>query len=467
MKTLNASIAAILVVDDDPEMAGTLQELLQQDGYEVAVALTADEALIQQQRSGFAMALVDLIMSPTDGLSLMEQLHRNDPNLAIVIMTGFGTIETAVEALKRGAEDYLTKPFDREAVRKKTRRLMELFGLRQRVAQLEASLDGCLCFESFVYVSRMMQRVVERAHAAAASDAPVLLVGETGTGKEMLARAIHAASPRSRKPFVPINCGALPRELVESELFGFRRGAFTGAHADAPGIFAAANGGTVFLDEIAEMPKEAQVKLLRVIQEGELRPVGSPKPVTVDVRIVSASNRPLSTLRAESLREDLYFRITTIVVELPPLRAHPEDIPVLAQSFMGRLGRRYGRQIRLTSSAVDILRNYPFPGNVRELENVLEGVVALSVEDPQVITDRHLRPLLNEAGTPAGFPGTGEQVFSMEQMERFAIQQALRLCRGNHSKAASLLGISRDTLYRKLRKIRDAGQAPAARTAAP
>jgi len=235
---------------------------------------------------------------------------------------------------------------------------------------------------------------------------------------------------------------------------------------EVPGIFAAANGGTVFLDEIAEMPKEAQVKLLRVIQEGELRPVGSPRPVTVDVRIVSASNRPLSTLRAESLREDLYFRITTVVVELPPLRAHPEDIPVLANSFVGRLGRRYGRQIRLTSSAVDMLRNYPFPGNVRELENVLEGVVALSVEDPQVITDRHLRPLLNEAGTPAGFPNTGEHVFSMEQMERFAIQQALRLCQGNHSKAASLLGISRDTLYRKLRKLRAAGEACAARTTA-
>lgn len=466
MKTLSASTAAILVVDDDPEMAGTLQELLQQDGYDVAVALTAEEALIQQQRSGFAVALVDLIMSPTDGLKLMEQLHGNDPTLAIVIMTGYGTIETAVEALKRGAEDYLTKPFDREAVRKKVRRLMELFGLRQRVAQLEASLDGCLCFESFIFVSRMMQRVAERAHAAAASDAPILLVGETGTGKEMLARAIHAASPRSRKPFVPINCGALPKELVESELFGFRRGAFTGANADAPGIFAAANGGTVFLDEIAEMPKEAQVKLLRVIQEGELRPVGSPKPVTVDVRIVSATNRPLSTLRAESLREDLYFRITTIVVELPPLRAHPEDIPVLAQSFVGRLARRYGRQIRLTSSAVDMLRNYPFPGNVRELENILEGVVALNVDDPQVITNRDLKPLTNETGTPLGFPGTGEQVFSMEQMERFALQQALRLCRGNHTKAASLLGISRDTLYRKLKKLRVTGEARAASTTA-
>ncbi|MBI3665307.1 MAG: sigma-54-dependent Fis family transcriptional regulator, partial [Acidobacteria bacterium] len=325
---------SILVVDDDAGLAGTLQEFLQQEGYAVEVAFSPAEALaIEERNPHLALALVDLIMPVTDGLALMEQLHRRDPDLVVIMMTGYGTIETAVEAMKRGAEDYLTKPFDYETVRKKIARLMEVFELRERVAQLEANLESYPSFESFVYVSQLMQRVVERARAAASTDTAVLVLGETGTGKEMLARAIHAASPRARGPFAPVNCGALPRELVESELFGFRRGAFTGAYTDAPGLFASANGGTVFLDEIGEMPKEAQVKLLRVLQEGEVRPVGSPRPLRVDVRVISASNRPLNELRAESLREDLYFRVATVVIELPPLRARPEDVLVLAQHF--------------------------------------------------------------------------------------------------------------------------------------
>jgi DNA-binding NtrC family response regulator len=394
-------------------------------------------------------------MSPTDGLALMEQLHRRNPDVAVIIMTGYGTIETAVEAMKRGAEDYLTKPFEREAVRKKVARLMEVFALRGRVAQLEASLERCPCFDNFVYVSPVMQRVLERARAAAASDAPVLLLGETGTGKEMLARSLHLASPRSRRPFVPVNCGALPHELVESELFGFRRGAFTGAYADAPGIFAAAAGGTVFLDELGEMPKEVQVKLLRVLQEGELRPVGSPTPVQVNVRVVSASNRPLAALRAEHLREDLYFRISTVVIELPPLRARSEDILTLTQHFVGQIARRYGRQIKLARSALELLLNYPFPGNVRELENILEGATALCLVDSQTITDKDLKPLLSEAVYAGTTAGLGEQALSMERVERLAIQHALSVCQGNRTKAATLLGISRDTLHRKLRQFKN------------
>jgi two-component system NtrC family response regulator len=440
----------ILVVDDDAALAHTLREFLEREGYAVEVALSAAEALaIQQRNSHLSIALVDLIMPETGGLALMEQLHRRNADLAVVLMTGYGTIETAVEAIKGGAEDYLTKPFDYQAVRKKVARLMEVFELRERVAQLEANLEGYPSFESFVYVSPLMQKVVDRARAVAATGAPVLLLGETGTGKEMLARAIHAASPRARSPFVPVNCGALPRELVESELFGVRRGAYTGAYADAPGIFAAAAGGTVFLDEIGEMPKEAQVKLLRVLQEGELRPVGGVKPVRVDVRIVSATNHPLPKLRAEHLREDLYYRIATVVIEIPPLRARVEDVFVLAQHFTSRLARRYQRQITLARSAQEVFLGYPFSGNVRELENILEGAAALSQENPQTITDKDLKPLLSE--TPSSAAAAGEQALSMEELERHAIQRALRLSQGNRTKAASLLGISRDTLYRKLR----------------
>lgn len=443
----------ILVVDDDAELARTLQEFLQQEGYAAEIALSAAEALAVQERNPhLALALVDLIMPVTDGLALMRELHRHDPELAILMMTGYGAIETAVEAIKGGAEDYLTKPFDYEAVRKKIGRLMEIFELRERVAQLEANLECWPSFESVVYVSSPMQRVVERARAAASTDAPILVVGETGTGKEMLARAIHAASRRARAPFAPLNCGALPRDLVESELFGYRRGAFTGATTDAPGLFMAAHGGTVFLDEIGEMPKEAQVKLLRVLQEGEVRPVGSPRALQVDVRVVAASNRPLADLRGEYLREDLYYRIATVVIEVPPLRARPEDVLVLAQHFTGRLGRRYDRPITLARSALESLLAHPFPGNVRELENLLEGAAALSSDNPQVITDKDCKALLHERGSSAPTGSLSEQPLSMERLEQFAIQQALRVCEGNRTKAASVLGISRDTLYRKLRQ---------------
>jgi transcriptional regulator with PAS, ATPase and Fis domain len=296
-----------------------------------------------------------------------------------------------------------------------------------------------------------MERVLEGARMAAATDAAILIVGETGTGKEMLARAIHQASSRARMPFVAINSGALPRELVESELFGFRRGAFTGAYNDAPGIFSAAAGGTVFLDEIGEMPKDVQVKLLRVLQEGELRPVGSTKTVHVDVRVVSATNRPLNELRSTLLREDLYFRIATVVVQVPPLRSRQEDILVLAQHFAARLSRRYGREISLSRSALELLLRYPFPGNVRELESLIESASAVSADNPQSITDKDLRPLLSTAGETVP-EQTLHPAVSMEQMERLTIQQALRMADGNRTKAASLLGISRDTLYRKLRQ---------------
>lgn len=446
----------ILVVDDDERLAVTLQELLVREGYAVEVALSAAEATaILERRRGIAVALVDLIMPGADGIALMDELHRRDPELAVIVMTGYGTIETAVEAIKRGAEDYLTKPMDSHALRKKVARLMEVFELRERVRQLEANLESVPSFEAIISVSPLMRRVIERAQTVAATDSSVLLLGETGTGKEMMARAIHAASPRAGGVFLPVNCGALPRELVESELFGVRRGAYTGAYADTPGIFAAASGGTVFLDEIGEMPREAQVKLLRVLQERELRPVGSTKTVHVDVRIIAASNRPLADLRAEQLRQDFYFRIATVVLELPPLRARPEDVLVLAQHFLGRLSRRSGRQITLAHSAADLLVGYPFPGNARELDNVLESATAVSRDDPQTITDRDLKPLLGDAASFPMTDGVPRESLSLERLEDIAIQQALHVCGGNRTRAAGLLGISRDTLYRKLRQIRE------------
>ncbi len=277
-----------------------------------------------------------------------------------------------------------------------------------------------------------------------------MIVGETGTGKEMLARAIHGASRRAGAPFLAVNCGALPGDLVESELFGVKRGAFTGAVNDAPGVFVAAEGGTVFLDELGEMPKEHQVKLLRVLQERELRPLGGTRTVKVDIRVISATNRSLQALRSTYLREDLYFRVATVVIEVPPLRDRPEDVLVLAQHFAARLAETYGRHITIAASAVELLLHCSFPGNVRELWSMLESAAAVCLDDPQIITDKDLR-LLIQARAPESSPTIEPQ--SLEEMERVAIQRALRRCEGNRTKAAALLGISRDTLYRKARDL--------------
>jgi len=442
----------ILVVDDDAELAYALRDLLLAEGYSVAVALSPQEALeIQSQSTELAVALIDLVMPQCNGLALMDEMHRRDSDLPIVIMTGFGTIESAVEAIKHGADDYLTKPFDQHVVKQKVGRILELNELRYRVAELEKNFRQVNDpFRELVFVSPAMQKVIERAKSAAQTDTTVLIVGETGTGKGKLARAIHAASRRSTAPFIAVNCGALPHDLVESELFGVRRGAFTGAYTDAPGIFMSASRGTVFLDEISEMPKEAQVKLLRVLQEKELRPLGAANPVPVDVRVIAATNRPLQQVRSQALREDLYFRLATVVIEIPPLRQRPEDILVFAQSFAARLAERYGRHITVSGGAMELLLRYPFPGNVRELENMLESMTALSHEDPQTITERELRPLVTSAAD--SLVPSDSNVTALEDVEHVAIERAIRLCGGNRTRAAALLGISRDTLYRKMRE---------------
>ncbi len=441
--------ACILVVDDDAILGSALKGFLTREKYCVEVAQSAAEALaILEADPQISLALVDLIMPGIDGLTLTEELRRRNPDISVIIMTGYGTIETAVDAIKRGATDYITKPFDYEAVCKKIAHLTEVIELRERVAQLEKNLERHPSFDNVVSLSPAMERVMQRARISSGTDVPVLLLGETGTGKEMLARAVHASSARALMPFVAVNCGALPRELAESELFGFRRGAFTGAYADSQGLFSAASGGTIFLDEIGEMPKEIQVKLLRVLQEGEVRPVGSTQSVRVDIRVIAATNRTLTDLRSGLMREDFYFRIATIVLEVPPLRNRPEDILILGKLFASRLSRRYGREITLAGSAFELLLLYPFPGNVRELENLLETSAAVSTENPQAITDKDLRPLLG-----AGLLGQNpSESLSLEEMERLTVKRALRASTGNRSKAAALLGISRDTLYRKLRQ---------------
>ncbi len=483
----------LLVIDDDRTLAQTLRTFLSGEGYAVEIAHTpeaAREAL--EQNPGLAAALVDLVMPKMDGLAVMEMLHERSPRLPVVIMTGFGTIETAVEAMKRGAEDYITKPFDKEAVRKKIGRLMELHRLRQRVARLEDDLTRARNpFGTIVHISDSMRKIVEQARTVAATSAPVLILGETGTGKEILARAIHDASPRGAAPFMALNCGALPDGLIESELFGVRKGAFTGAMADAPGLFLAANHGTVFLDEIGEMPREAQVKLLRVLQERELRPVGATRSVSVDVRIISATNCHVADLQGAKMRQDLYFRLASVVLEIPPLRDRKEDIAVLAHHFAAQLSESFQRRISITPEAIVEMQLWEWPGNVRELEHDIQGAAALSADDPQVIGPEPFRrkrqmqarlrdvpfypnlpldpprrfepqispePLSGVLGPASGVPlppgaaSLNSEVY-LPSLERQAILRALQVCGNNRSKAAQMLGISRDTLYRKLREF--------------
>lgn len=443
----------ILVVDDDEGLAASLAQVLRQVYPSVYTAFSGTEAAaVLAREKQICLVLVDLVMPVMDGLSVLDRVRQSHPDVSVVLMTGFGTIETAVEAIKRGAEDYITKPFDTETVLKKVSRMMELYELKARVAQLESQEALESPFAEIVAGSSVMRGVVERARVAAQSSAPVLLIGETGTGKEMLARAIHRASPRAERAFIPVNCAAIPQELVESELFGHRKGAFTGAVADHPGLFQAAHDGTLFLDEIAEMPLGAQAKVLRVLEEGELRPVGETSPLHVDVRVVSASNRPMSELAGGTLREDLFFRISTIVVEIPPLRRRREDLYLLLEHFLQRLGRQYGRSVSLERVALERLLNYSFPGNVRELAHILESAVAVSTDNPQVITERDLTPLLRCPSAPADLPTGLVADCSLENLEKFAIRQALRIAGHNKSRAAELLGLSRGALYRKLKE---------------
>jgi DNA-binding NtrC family response regulator len=442
----------ILIVDDDKELAATLADLLQQQGHQVRWATSAIEAeMIIGGTSSLRLVLVDMIMPVMDGVTLLERIKTQRPNLAVVMMSGYGTIAAAVEAIKLGAEDFVTKPFERATITKKVNHILELQRLREKVEELENS-QATVPFGGVVAKAPRMRRVLELAEAAAKTDVPVLLVGETGTGKELLARLIHRHSARSAQPFIPVNCGALPRELVESELFGYRKGAFTGAQQDRPGLFVAVSGGTLLLDEISEMPAEIQVKLLRALQEGRVRPLGAVEEIPVNLRVIAATNRTTPVSLSGSLRQDLYYRLARITIELPPLRERQEDLPLLLDHFLTTYSSKYGYRPTFHEDALDLLSQYPFPGNVRELENLIEGVMATH-QGCEVIREKEIRPYLH----PELLAKTGDRVvdismFSLERLEKFAIEQVLRLSGDNKSRASEILGISRESLYRKMRQ---------------
>ena len=443
-----------LVVDDERKMRRILQMVLERIGIDAVAAETGVEALDRFDAEKIDLVLTDLKMPGMSGIELLSELRSRDGDLPVIVLTAFGTVQTAVDAMKAGAFDYVLKPFDLDAIEITIRKALDVTRYRTENRYLREREERAPAFENLVGASAAMQQVYELVRRIGPTRSTVLITGETGTGKELVARAIHTQSPRRERLFVPINCAAIPGELLESELFGHARGAFTGAHTDHAGKFEVAHGGTLFLDEIGDMPATLQAKLLRVLQEGVIERVGSNKPITLDVRVVSSTHRDLQARIADgSFREDLYYRLNVFNIDLPPLRDRREDIGRLAAFFLGRFCGELGRTPPgLTAEAVGLLEGYPWPGNVRELQNVMERAAVLA-GDPEVDA-AFLRELGLTSAEPASPPDAETLALepAVEQFERKHILRALAAADDNKSQAARLLGVSERTLWYKLKR---------------
>jgi DNA-binding NtrC family response regulator len=435
----------LLVVDDEAIVRESLAAWFRQEGHEVKTAENAKEALRLCAEGRFDMALVDIRMPGLDGLELQARLSAADPELTVIVMTAYASVDTAVRALKAGAYDYIVKPFDPDDLSLLVRRAAEHRSLRAENLRLKKSIDAVATPPPLLGSSPAMQHVSDMVRAVAASDATVLVLGESGTGKELVARAIHAASPRRYNPLVVVNCGALPEGTLESELFGHEAGAFTGARARHKGKFEAAEGGTVFLDEIGEVGPKVQVDLLRVLEEKAVTRLGGNTPVAVDFRVVAATHRDLAALVKEgAFREDLFWRLNVFTIDVPPLRERREDIPILAEHFLEGFAHAMSRRpLALSPATREALLSYPWPGNVRELQNAIERAVVVGTG-----------PLVEPADLPlhitAAPPGLGAG--SLAEAEKGHVQAVLEAERWNISRAARVLDVDRVTLYNKIRK---------------
>ncbi len=443
--------ASILVVEDDEAMRDLLSEELEDAGFDVQAAGSAAAGLEVARATRFDLVITDLRMPEMDGFDLIRGVMALPTPPHVVMITAFGSIETAIRAVKLGAYDYITKPFEIEELLLVADKALGERALRSKVARLQREVEDRFGLGNIIANSQSMRDVVALVRRIAASTASVLVTGESGTGKELIARAIHYNSSRAAGAFVGVNLAALPEGLIESELFGHKKGAFTDARADKPGLFVAADAGTIFLDEIGELALPLQAKLLRVLQEHEVRPLGATKNQRVDVRVVAATNRNLEAMLADgSFREDLYYRLNVIQVDLPPLRSRPEDIVPLAEHVLAQLGARQNppRRMRLAPEAQHMLLAYNWPGNVRELMNVLERGVALC--QGELIADDDLPPQVREK-RPADFLGTAvARRMTLDELEREFIERVLEDEAGNKTRAAQRLGLDRKTLYRKL-----------------
>jgi two-component system NtrC family response regulator len=444
----------VLVVDDDDNLRRVIQVQLQQAGHTVSTAASGVQALEVLSQAPQDLVITDLRMSGMSGVDLLKKIRADYSGTPVILITAFGTIDTAVEAIRFGAYDYVTKPVNPDALRMIVQRALEHLALREEVETLRRSIDRKYGFDQIIGDSNGMLYLLDTAARAAQSDTTVLIYGETGTGKELLARAIHANSARRDKPFVTINCGAIPRELLESELFGHVKGSFTGAVDHKKGRIELAHRGTLFLDEIGDLPTELQVKLLRLLQEHEIAKIGRTEPINVDVRIISATHRNLLAMVAEgTFREDLYYRLNVIPLQLPPLRDRIEDIPGLVQHFFAAARKKHGRvDLVLPDCLLPYFQSYRWPGNIRELENAIERLVVLSpgqevsVQDlPEALrTQRPALDILQLRLPPEGI--------SLESLERELIVKALELSQWNQTRAARYLDLSRKTLIYRMEK---------------
>jgi two-component system response regulator HydG len=441
-------------VDDEEDHAEVMAEALRRLGHVCTLVHNLADARDELQHGQFDLVITDLVMdSDTDGLQVLETAKQTQPNAETVMVTAHGDVPTAKAAIKGGAYDFIEKPLDLDVFRTLVQHAIQTVMLRAQNSDLRGRLDEQYGFEGIIGTSPVMRDVILRLKQIAASNIPVLITGESGTGKELVAQAIHQNSPRVKKPFKPVNCAGLSDNLLESELFGHVRGAFTDAVKDREGVFEYANTGTLFLDEIGDMPLAMQAKLLRVLESGEVVRVGSNDSKHVDVRLISATNRNLQDMvKDHTFREDLYFRIRGMELHLPSLRERREDVPLLAQHYAGRYAEQMGKgAVRMSEDVMDALMRFDWPGNVRQLINVVQNMVIMSESDQ--IEMRHLPPELregsNDADNMAGFSMAG---MSLTQLEKHAIREALRIKAGNREAAAKMLGIGERTLYRKLKE---------------
>jgi len=451
----------ILIIDDERPILLTLEALLGRRGYQVDTASTASQGLKLLKTKSPALVLLDLQLPDAEGLQTLEEIKRQFPDTQVIILTAHDSLHNAIESIKRGAFHFISKPYAPEELLslaekalEKESLLRETEQLRRKTQQLEKRLELAETRLTPVFKSKAMQEIDELIEAMAPSEANVLIIGESGTGKEVIANDIHGRSRRAGKPMVKLNCAAFPQTLIEAELFGYVKGAFTGATNDFSGMIAAASGGTLFLDEISDMPPDLQTRFLRVLQEREYRPLGSARMLKADFRVIAASNQPIAQALAENrLRPDLYYRLNTFQIEVPPLRQRKQDIPPLVTMFVKQFAQQLGKpEPDIAPDAFQKLLDYSWPGNVRELQNAMEYAVVLARQNligvKELPAEVQLPTVLQQA--ERGAPRQGVQ--SLDDVERHTILQALAQCHGNKKKAAELLGIQRPTLYNKLKR---------------
>lgn len=448
---MNKRSTHLLVVDDDPVTVNLLKEVLSKEGYEIETALSGEEAIARGTDHLFDVVITDVRMGDKDGMEVLRSLKKTAPETTVIMITAFGSIDTAIEAIREGAFDYISKPFKLEEIKLTIQRALEQKRLLQENKLYRQELVKKYQFENFVGRTPQILQVYKTIAKVADTKSTVLLYGESGTGKELVARSIHYNSQRNHQPFMPVDCASLVESLLESELFGHVRGAFTGALFTKKGLFEEADGGTLFLDEVSNLSLSMQTRLLRFLQEHEIKRVGGTESIKVDVRVIAATNQLLEPLVKEGkFREDLFYRLNVVSITLPPLRERKEDIPLLANHFLQKFVEEYNKTIsHLSPEALEILAQFSWPGNVRELENTIERAVILSAL-PIILPEDLPKSVLD--AIKGGYPMFPEKPLSLKEVEKSYVLKVLQDTKGNKKKASEILGISRATLYQILEK---------------